>query len=118
MTTGPLLLIDGDCGFCQRCAEWARRRVRPRAELVPFQYIDVESLGVSVAECSAAVQWVSDGRVAAHGARAVASLLSTGRPPWPTVGRVMLLPGFSRLSESVYGSIARHRSRIPTFLYP
>ena len=109
----PYLLIDGDCAFCMRSANWARRRVRPSVDLVPWQSVDIEALGVSAEQCMSAVQWVSDGVVTASGGRAVCLTLATAPPPWPTLSRLMSLPGTAAIVDQVYRWVAKNRMRLP-----
>ena len=72
-----MLLIDGDCGFCLRAAQWARRWIRPQAPLVPWQSVDLDAVGATPDECQQAVQWINEGHVTAQGAAAIACLLRT-----------------------------------------
>lgn len=109
----PILLFDGDCGFCTASVEVLQRWVRPSAKITPWQFADLDALGVSREACESSVQWVrSPGDVVAEAA-AVAGVLATGRAPWPAVGRVLLVPGFHQLTDALYRLIARNRYRLP-----
>ncbi|MFD0774857.1 hypothetical protein ACFQZ2_13035, partial [Streptomonospora algeriensis] len=39
----PVLVFDGDCGFCTSSARLARRFVEPRLRTVPWQVADLSS---------------------------------------------------------------------------
>ena len=107
------LLIDGECQFCLKWAEWGRRTVRPAATLTPYQHVDLGSLGVSIDECASAVQWIVDGDRIASGGEAVAHLLATGRQPWAGIGRAFQLPLLRGLVDQAYRAVARHRHQLP-----
>ncbi|HEY7047278.1 MAG TPA: DUF393 domain-containing protein [Jatrophihabitantaceae bacterium] len=112
MRTRAVLVYDGDCGFCTRCVrvvEWTR----VRADIVAWQYADLDDLGLTQAEASDAVQWVEpDGTVRGGHEAVAAALMNAGRLWWP-LGRVMLLPGLSWLAARVYRLVADNRQRLP-----
>src|ERR671910_464468 len=58
------LVYDGDCGFCKRCAEWARRRLPQGHDVVACQELpNLDALGLSVADVTRASYWIdADGR--------------------------------------------------------
>ena len=59
----PLLVFDGDCGFCTTAARFGQRRLRLE-HVEPWQFIDLDALGLTEAQCLQAVQWVAaDGSV-------------------------------------------------------
>jgi predicted DCC family thiol-disulfide oxidoreductase YuxK len=111
--TLPVLLYDGDCAFCTSCARLLERRVHPSAAVLPWQFADLEELGVSAELASAAVQWIgTDGGVRA-GHEAIAAMLGTAAAPWRVLGRFLLLPGLSWLAGKTYALIAANRYRLP-----
>jgi predicted DCC family thiol-disulfide oxidoreductase YuxK len=108
-----VLLYDGDCAFCSSSARLLRRLVRRLPPVEPYQFADLEALGVSAEECAASVQWVSaDGR-RAEGHRAIAQVLVDAGRGWTVLGRVLGLPGVSWLAGVTYRWIARNRYRLP-----
>lgn len=56
----PVLLYDGDCGFCTSCAHFLER-IGPDADIVPWQFADLGALGITEQQASDAVQWVEAG---------------------------------------------------------
>lgn len=107
---GPVVLWDGDCGFCGRWAQWIERRVGSSVRFIPYQQTDLREHGIPRDDLAEAIHLVdSDGRVY-RGAHAVLRVhAETG---WK--GRFALvlyrrLPGAGRLSELVYGWVAAHR---------
>ena len=108
----PVLVFDGECGFCTSCARLLRR-IGTRAEIVPWQQADLDRLGLSAAEAAAAVRWVEpDGRVRS-GHEALAAALRTAGPMARLAGRALTAPGVSRLAAVGYRFVAANRGRLP-----
>ncbi|MFZ8999498.1 MAG: thiol-disulfide oxidoreductase DCC family protein [Ilumatobacteraceae bacterium] len=108
----PLLVFDGDCGFCTASARFAERRLRLE-HVEPWQALDLADLGLDEASCSTAVQWVAiDGAVVAA-ERAVSAALVHAGWPWRPLGRLLVLPGIRPVAGLVYRWVARHRHRLP-----
>jgi predicted DCC family thiol-disulfide oxidoreductase YuxK len=119
----PVLVFDGDCGFCTTSARFLLRRVLRRGSAAttppgepsvePWQHLDLAELGLTQDQCTTAVQWVeTDGRVAS-GHEAIAAVLRAGRPLWRPLGVLLLAPGFSRLAGCLYTWISDHRYALP-----
>jgi predicted DCC family thiol-disulfide oxidoreductase YuxK len=109
----PVLLYDGDCAFCTSCARLIERRVRPRADVLPWQFADLGALGVSAEQATAAVQWIDlDGGVR-RGHEAIAATLIASAPRWRPLGRFLLLPGISWVAGKAYELVAANRHRLP-----
>ena len=107
------LVFDGDCAFCTRCVGWLDRWVPVELEVVPWQWADLAALGVTQAEAQDAVQLVeADGR-RTSGAVAVARLLSRAGGVWAAAGSAMRIWPISRLADTVYRWVARHRDLMP-----
>lgn len=108
-----MLIYDGDCGFCTTSVRTIERFVRPDAQSVPFQQVDLEALGIAQERAEYEVLLVgADGRV--HGgAQAFAHLLATARFPWPVLGLPIRIPPFRWLAHGVYRLIADHRHQLP-----
>jgi predicted DCC family thiol-disulfide oxidoreductase YuxK len=108
-----MFLYDGDCAFCTRCAVFLRRHVPTAERIVAWQAADLESLGVTAAQCAEAVQYVAPSRVSA-GPVAVADLLRTARSRrWRIAGRVLGSRAALPVAWPVYRLIARNRHRLP-----
>lgn len=108
-----LIIYDGDCGFCSASARWLRRHVQPRAQVVPWQDLDLQALGLTAQQCTTSVQWVGAGGEQADQSAAVAAALRSGRGPWPTAGRVLGQAWLRPTADRVYRFVARHRGRLP-----
>lgn len=112
-TTRPVLIYDGDCAFCTTCAQLVERRIRPGADVVPWQFADLDRLGVSAEQATAAVQWVGSDGAVRSGHEAIAAMLLTSGRAYRLLGRFLLLPGLSALAALVYRLVANNRDRLP-----
>jgi predicted DCC family thiol-disulfide oxidoreductase YuxK len=109
----PVLVFDGDCGFCTRSVLWLERRLREPVDSVPWQVADLAALALTEAQARQAAWWVeADGR-RARGHRAIAQALRRCRGGWPLVGRLLLVPPLSWLGAPAYALVARFRGYLP-----
>ena len=107
------LLFDGDCGFCTTSVRWLEKHLSEFPTAIPFQWADLEALGVSEAEARDRVWFVADGkRFGGH--RAVSALLR-GQPTlgWRLLGRLLIVPGLSLIAAAGYALVARYRYKLP-----
>jgi predicted DCC family thiol-disulfide oxidoreductase YuxK len=111
----PVLVFDGDCGFCTTCARFLGRWVVSggSASVAPWQQRDVTELGLTPDQCQAAVQWVDEHGQVASGHTAVAAALRAGHPVWRPLGALLVAPGFSWAAGRTYAWIANHRYALP-----
>lgn len=108
----PLLIFDGDCGFCTTLARSGQRWLG-LDHVEPWQFLDLDLLPVTEAQCQAAVQWVAaDGTVAtAH--EAVIAALRHADGVWGVLGRFVALRGLRQVADVAYRAMARNRHRLP-----
>lgn len=112
----PLLIFDGECGFCTTSARWAARHRADGGPTVPWQHLGVDGLaryGLTPAAAGAAVWWVDEAGRTFGADRAVAEALAAGRGPWRALGRAARHPPLRWLGQAVYPVVARHRHRLP-----
>jgi len=101
------VVYDADCGFCTRSAHWVD------ADPVTWQSLDLERVGARPVDADNFAGWLVDGRIEALGAPAIAAAL-VARGGWKrSLGRLIQLPGVSRLAVVVYRVVARHRHQLP-----
>jgi len=108
----PLLIYDGDCGFCKYWLRYWQRLTGDRVAYAPYQEVAAQYPEIPVAEFKRAVQYVApDGKVAS-GAEAVLLTLSHagGKGFWLTLYRDV--PGFAAIAEGVYALVASHRAAL------
>ena len=109
----PLLIFDGDCGFCTASVNVIRRFIRPRCDIEPWQRTDITTFGLTEADCTEAVQFVDATEGVTSGSRAVMAMLRTAPQPWPLVGVIGDLPGIAFVADRAYRWIAKNRYRLP-----
>lgn len=108
----PLLVYDGECGFCLRWVGRFRRLTGGRVRYEPFQTAAERFPEIPRAEFKRAVRLIDPEGRAWAGAAATFQLLRHVRGlawVWPLYARV---PGFARASEAAYRWVADHRSRL------
>jgi predicted DCC family thiol-disulfide oxidoreductase YuxK len=109
----PLLIYEGDCGFCNRSARFIARRMPTTAELKPWQLVDLDAYGVTRRQARYEIVWVDvDGRTYG-GAQAVARLLLDCGGAWAALGALMRLPPFRWVAHGLYRAVAANRTRLP-----
>jgi predicted DCC family thiol-disulfide oxidoreductase YuxK len=108
----PVLVYDGDCGFCTTCVHLLER-IGPDAEIVAWQLTDLAELGMTEEQAADAVQLVQVDGTVRSGHEAIAAVLGTAGPAWGIVSRALLLPGISSIAARAYRLIADNRYRLP-----
>src|SRR4051812_2485687 len=107
----PVLIYDGDCGFCRGWIERWKHSTGRSVRYVPFQRLGTRwRYGVPRRVAARAAQLVEpDGR-RYGGAAAIFRALLRARSPWVRVlARVGLGPGVRAVASGVYRIIAAHR---------
>jgi predicted DCC family thiol-disulfide oxidoreductase YuxK len=108
----PLLIYDGDCGFCIYWVRYWQRFTGDRVAYAPYQEVAAQFPEIPVAAFQRAVQYVApDGRIAS-GAEAALLTLShvDGKGFWLTLYRHV--PGFAAIAERMYAFVASHRAAL------
>ncbi|WP_425156983.1 lipase maturation factor family protein, partial [Candidatus Binatus sp.] len=106
----PLLIYDGDCGFCIYWVRYWQRLTGDRVTYAPYQEVAKQYPEIPIAAFKRAVQYIGpDGKIAS-GAEAAFLVLShaRGKGFWLTLYR--RLPGFAEIAEHLYALIASQRS--------
>src|SRR5690349_8249743 len=86
----PVLLFDGDCAVCSSCARWITAHIPGPVALHPWQWTDLEPLGVEVDEVDAAVVLVDVTLRHTAGPEAFARLLRASTSGfWRSCGRIL-----------------------------
>ncbi|HEV7707380.1 MAG TPA: DCC1-like thiol-disulfide oxidoreductase family protein [Asanoa sp.] len=106
-------VYDGDCAFCTMCARFIERRISTTATVIPWQFANLDALGLTRAQCVEAVQWVPEHGEPAAGPVAIARLLRSSGPVWRLAGRVLDLRPVTALAWPAYRWVARNRHRLP-----
>jgi predicted DCC family thiol-disulfide oxidoreductase YuxK len=112
----PVLIFDGDCGFCTSSANWVSVRWRKPARSVPWQRLSQEELdayGLTLDEARDSAWWVDDSGRAWHGHLAIAESLRAGSGWSAALGRVLLVPPLRWIGIAMYPLISRWRHHLP-----
>ena len=108
----PVLIDDGDCGFCTRSARLVER-LPVRVVMKPWQETDLAALRTTEARARREVLWGdTTGRVSG-GSRALAELFKHCRSPWPVLGWAISAPVARNLADWAYRWVAANRYRLP-----
>ena len=108
----PVLVFDGDCGFCTTSARASQRRLGLE-HVEPWQFLDLDELGLRRQACEQAVQWVDDDGTVVSAERAAIAALRHAGGGWRLLGRALGLPGIVQVAGLLYRLIARYRYRLP-----
>ncbi|MGW1680744.1 thiol-disulfide oxidoreductase DCC family protein [Saccharopolyspora sp. NPDC002376] len=112
MIESPVLIYDGDCGFCTRSVRLAER-LPVRMRVLAWQEADLAAYRTTPDRARHEVLWVAPSGRVFGGAAAVAELLKSCRTPWPVAGLALSAPVLRTLAEWAYRAIAANRYRLP-----
>jgi lipase maturation factor 1 len=106
----PLLIFDGNCGFCRAWVHYSQRLTADRVLYESYQEAGSRFPQVREEEFARAVQLVWPDGEMRSGAYAVFSLLALVPGRSGLLRAYERLPGFATIAEGAYGVVARHRS--------
>ncbi|HWE68847.1 MAG TPA: DUF393 domain-containing protein [Acidimicrobiales bacterium] len=112
----PVLIYDGDCGFCTSVAAAISRRWRVPAEVAAWQHLGEDglaALGLTPEDAQQAAWWVDTEGRRFRGHEAVAKALTAAGGWRRTVGAVLLVPPVSWAAALGYRLVVRYRYRLP-----
>jgi predicted DCC family thiol-disulfide oxidoreductase YuxK len=111
----PVLVYDGDCGFCSASVRWLHGQ-GGSVSAVPWQRLGAEGLrafGLTETDVATAAWYVaSDGR-RRRGHQAIAAGLRDAGGLRRVLGVTIAVPPGSWLARPVYAVVARWRHRLP-----
>ncbi|MFI4922922.1 MAG: lipase maturation factor family protein [Burkholderiales bacterium] len=105
----PLLIYDGDCGFCAYWARYWQKLTQDRVSYEPYQQAAERFPQIPLAEFQRAVQYIAPDEEIVSAAEASFLTLSHARGKGIWLALYRNLPGFSAISERIYAFIASHR---------
>lgn len=109
----PVLLYDGDCGFCTRTITTLLAAPRRSVNVRMWQETDLELFGTDESRATREMLWVRrDGRVTG-GAMAFADLFRHLGGPWRVPDVLLRTPPTRWIAAGVYRVIAHNRHRMP-----
>lgn len=113
MPTTPTFLFDADCGICQTGTDRIRRTIAPPVDIVGYQTVDLDALGVPAADVAEGPVLVRADGTHVVGPAAMAELLATARSPYRQAGRAMQLPGIRQALGALGPVMYRNKHRLP-----
>jgi predicted DCC family thiol-disulfide oxidoreductase YuxK len=113
MTSGATFVYDGDCSFCTSCAHFIEARIPSRATVVPWQFADLDQLGLSLEQVEEAVQWVAEDGTVSSGPDAIALLLKDAGRFWQIPGTALQIGPVRLAAWPAYRWVANHRHLLP-----
>ena len=105
----PLMLYDGDCGFCQHWINHWRAATRGLIDFAPYQQRRVDFPKISEAACQRAVQLILPNDQVYSGAGAVLQTFGLAGQYRLLLWSYKHLPGFRLLAEAGYKLVAHRR---------
>lgn len=112
----PVLVYDGDCGFCTASASWLARRWTVAARAVPWQQLDpaaLADLGLTAGAAAEAAWWVDERGVAWRGHLAIARALAAAGGAWGPAGRAIGVPPLRWVAAAAYPVVVAVRHHLP-----
>ena len=110
---GPLLVFDGDCGFCTTSVNRLRTLLPRFPEATPWQWIDLDAYGLSQEDVND-YAWVITPTHHYGGHSAFSALLRMQRSfVLRLAGHLLATPPFSWAAALGYRWIAANRHRLP-----
>ncbi|HEY1989199.1 MAG TPA: DCC1-like thiol-disulfide oxidoreductase family protein [Acidimicrobiales bacterium] len=112
----PILIYDGDCGFCTSVAADISRRWRAPAQALAWQSLGengLAELGLTPDAAQRAAWWVDEHGRQFGGHLAVAKALLAARGWRRAAGAAILTPPVSWLAAVGYRLVVRYRHRLP-----
>jgi lipase maturation factor 1 len=106
----PLLIFDGDCGFCRAWEEYWKALTEERVRYAPYQEVGQQFPQILREEFATAARLIMpDGEVRSGAHAAFTALAFAPGKQW--MSRMYEnVPGVSAVCDTAYGVIARHRS--------
>lgn len=127
-----VLVFDGDCGFCTSAVTWLESCLPLPPTSVPYQWADLEGLGLTVEEAAERVWLITtesrDGHQRGghqyrdhqyldhqYGGHLAAAAMLRRQPSieWRFLGFLLITFPFSLLASIGYAFVARIRHRLP-----
>ena len=109
----PVLIFDGDCGFCTTTANWIEKNSLVQIEIQPYQWAKLGDYGLTEKEAADKVQLVAGGKIFAGHHCMAKLLLIQPNALLKFLGAVMVMPGVDRISAKVYEWVAANRHKLP-----
>ena len=111
----PLLIFDGDCGFCSRSVESWKAKTGDRIDYEPYQTVAKEFPQIAESEFAKAVHFVDQDGTITKGAEAVFRLMSYAPGKTWMYRAYRKVPLVAPMSELGYQVVAKNRQFFSKF---
>ena len=109
----PILIFDGDCGFCTSAANFVVRRSSTVIKAIPWQRTNLADFGLTVEQASSKVYLITKDGQAFGGHEAFAGLLRLERNGLLRIlGSLLTLPPISWFAAGGYRLVAKYRHKL------
>ena len=105
----PILIFDGDCGFCRRWVERWKHVTRGRVDYEPSQRVAPQFPQIPPERFKESVVLVEPDGCTSYGAEAVFRTLAHARGGGMWLAAYRSVPGFAAVSEASYALVAHRR---------
>jgi lipase maturation factor 1 len=105
----PLVLYDGDCGFCKRWVDRWRVQAGAEVDFAPYQEASGRFPELAAAKAPESVRFVEPGGRVSRGAEAIYRMLAHAPGKAWLLWTYTRVPGAALAAESAYRFVARHR---------
>ena len=112
----PILIYDGNCGFCLCWINIWKNKTKDRVEYAPYQSVGNQFPQMSLDQFERSVQLVKPDGEITEGARAVIETLAYNPSLIWLLRTYHKFPLFAKAAEAVYYFVAKHRNTLSSFL--
>jgi len=112
-SSNGLLVFDGDCAFCSTWVERLRTALPRYPETIPYQWADLDALGLSHDDVTHYAWYLTPGHQYAGHLAFSALLRSQPSVGLRFAGHLIATPPFSWVAALGYRFIARYRHLLP-----
>ena len=112
----PILIYDGNCGFCLYWINIWKNKTKDRVEYAPYQSVANQFPQISLDQFERSVQLVKPDREITEGAKAVLQVLAYNPDLVWLLRTYQNFSLFAKVAEVTYYFVAKHRSTLSSVL--
>ena len=112
----PILIYDGNCGFCLYWINIWKNKTKDRVEYAPYQFVANQFPQISLDQFERSVQLVNPGGEITEGAKAVLQVLAYNPSLVWLLRTYKNFSLFAKVAEVTYYFVAKHRSTLSSVL--
>ena len=112
----PILIYDGNCGFCIYWVDIWKNKTKDRVEYAPYQSVGNQFPQISLDQFKRSVQLVKPDGEITEGAKAVLETLAYDPSSIWLLRAYQNFPFFAKAAEAIYYFVAKYRSALSLVL--